>query len=196
MTLAEREWQELSIHDVVSEFLLSERGKYAWLGPALMAKIDSPVTSNSSDNHLRLRLLYWRRLHLMAEIPPDTKWYEVRRLTDAELSELRVIGRCGWDSPHDQNELEKVATRLQESLFEEPIAWHKPILWGHDRLGPFTILEGNHRLTAYCGSNKPKTLSVPVLVGLSPTPCFWHLPDQPHFLANDLIKREVPPFIY
>jgi hypothetical protein len=60
-------------------------------------------------------------------------------------------------------------------MHSPPSNWGTPILWGHDRKGPFTIIEGNHRLVAYASQANKSGLSVPVFVGLSKTPCFWHI---------------------
>jgi hypothetical protein len=103
-------WRPILIHEVVAEFLLSERHKPAkLLPPESMTVVDKPNTHDPIGNHFRLRLLYYFRCFLIAEIPPDTQWFEVRYLTDHELGELRVIGRCGWDDRSDENELLKVA---------------------------------------------------------------------------------------
>lgn len=199
MSLANMVWTQVTIHDVVAAFLQSERDKFAGLPPDLMHKIDSPDTNNSLDNHFRLRLLYYVRCFLMAEIPPDTQWFEVQNLTNNELNDLYVVGRCGWDAPGlDNNQLATVALRRQETLTAPPSSWRKLILWGHDRQGPFTILEGNHRLVAYMQASQQPSFSLPIFVGLSPTPCFFHILDPPRKLANDLWKaRECwPAFSY
>ncbi len=189
MSLAAKSWRPVSVHDVVAEFLLSERDKSARILPQeSMVVVDNPNTNDPAENHFRLRLLYYFRCFLVAEIPPDTQWFEVRSLTDYELVELRVIGRCGWDDPADANELVRVARRRPQPLRDDVATWRKPILWGHGRAGPFTILEGNNRLTAYVTTNNPPGLSISVLVGLSPTPCCFHMPDPPNVLANDLWK--------
>lgn len=56
---------------------------------------------------------------------------------------------------------------------EDQWAWRSRFggrsLWGHDRSGPYTILEGNNRLTAYESTGRTGKLSLPVLVGLSAT---------------------------
>lgn len=41
-----------------------------------------------------------------------------------------------------------------------------PILWGHDKGGPFAILEGNKRLIAYTAGARAG-IDIPVLIGLS-----------------------------
>ena len=50
-------------------------------------------------------------------------------------------------------------------------------MWGHDRGGPFTILEGNNRLIAYASTAPRPALEVSVFIGLSKSPCFWHRAD-------------------
>lgn len=158
--------------------------------------IDNPNTMDPSENHFRLRLLFYVRAELMGEVPPDTQWYEVRNLGDDELKELLIIARCGLDNLAENNELIKVLRQTAPSLTSLPAKWRKPILWGHDKCGPFSIIEGNHRLAAYT-AHIDYTLSIPVLVGLSPTPCFFHYPDAPHFIANDLWRTaNRPPFTY
>jgi hypothetical protein len=191
MSLASQVWKPISIHDVVAEFLLSERHKVAPLiSSADLAVIDTPDTKHPYQNHFRLRALLCVRRQLICEIPPDTEWFEVHNLGTAELDELIVIGRCGWDDPTgaDRNELVNVAKRRPSVLRSKPTAWRKLILWGHGRNGPFTIMEGNNRLTAYVAEGCPDNLCIPVMIGLSPTPCVFHLPDPPLVLANDLWK--------
>lgn len=198
MSLASKVSQRISVHDVVAEFLLNERHKLTRLSlhDQMMSIVENPDTKKPGDNHLRLRILTYLRGPLIAEIPPDTRWFEVRSLGNEDLAELRVIARCNWDGPADQNEVIKVAKRKPEPLSAAPATWRKPILWGHDQNGPLSIFEGNHRLVAYAAADDPPDLCIPGTVGLSPTPCFFHMPDPPHFIANDLWKQPCPPFRY
>ena|SRR5712691_10722761 len=187
MSLARMLWNRVTVHEVVAEFLRSERHKFMQsISSAEMALIDSPNARDPQANHARLRYLYCIRAQLIGEIPPDTQWYEVRNLTDEELSELHVIARCGWDSPSDKNELLRVASRLPKQLISRPTVWERPILWGHEKAGPFTIIEGNNRLVAYAYKGQQSGLMIPALVGLSSTPCFFHIFDPPNKIANDL----------
>lgn len=196
MTLASQSWSPVSINDVVAAFLRAERDKLP--GPLTQewtGFVDGPDISDPVQNHFRLRLLYSYRLLLMVEVPPDTAWYLVRDLTDAGLKDLLVIDRCDLIDPAGSNELGKATPRLPlEPLHEPPSAWAPLILWGHSKDGPFTILEGNHRLMAYAAAEKRVGLGVPVIVGLSTMPCFWHRPDPAHKLGNDLITRTSSPF--
>jgi len=127
------------------------------------------------------------RAAYFVEIPPDTEWYEVDALTDAELSELHAVRHQDWIDQADRNELSKVAARKRLPLRLQPSNWFPPILWGHDRSGPFTILEGNKRLTAYAGSGQTG-LRIPVYVGLSSLACVFHFPDNCQVLMQDLAK--------
>jgi hypothetical protein len=198
MSLAAQAWSSISVNDAIAEFLLSERHKLAQLPPNMLVMVDHPNTGDPRENHLRLRLLFYIRAQLFCEIPPDTGWFEVRCLHDEDLAELRVIGRCGWDHPNDSdNRLFDVAKRKALKLQSAPADWRKPILWGHSKNGPFTILEGNNRLTAYVADRKTPGLNIPVIVGLSPTLCIFHKPDHPpRALAGDLWKDHWPPFRY
>jgi hypothetical protein len=192
VSLAEQSWKRVSVHEVVAEFLANERHKFSL--PS-MEIIDKPNLADPSENHDRLRLLMFFRCQLFCEIPPDTEWFEVNQLTNGDLADLRVIARCGWDGG-DENELSEVAKRKPSTLTTQPAQWQKPILWGHDRQGPFTIFEGNHRLTAYVSAGCTPDLHIPVLVGISPTPCVFHMTDPPRILVNDLWRKDWPAFTY
>jgi len=99
-----------------------------------------------------------------------------------------VVNYQHWNDPADKNELALVAVRKPLQLKALPASWEQCILWGHDKKGPFTIIEGNNRLIAYKASAQTG-LNIPVLVGLSPTRCIWHILDNCGFLMQDLIAR-------
>jgi hypothetical protein len=188
-------WCRVTVHAVVAEFLRSERRTViallpAALQPHVLPCIDQPNIVDPSENHTRLRCLALIRRQLLGEIPPDTQWYKVCTLTDAELTELYVIGRCRFEgsSENDDHQLQSFALSRPQTMTSLPSSWGIPILWGHEKKGPFTIIEGNHRLVAYASQPHKSGLSVPVFVGLSNTPCFWHIFDSPHVLVNDLWK--------
>src|SRR6266480_3111688 len=150
MSLAGMIWKRVAVHEVVAEFVRAEQHTLeVILSAASMVRLapllNSPNIGDPQENHARLRYLFLIRRQLVGEIPLDTRWYEVRDLTDNELVELYVIARCGWDDPRDKNELLRVATRSPRALTDQPSNWRRPILWGHKRTGPFTIIEGNKR---------------------------------------------------
>jgi hypothetical protein len=189
MSLAQMKWAPVSIHKVILTWLRSERGTNARSSSAfpmplwslgLSRLLDQPNLDDPEENRARLRLFYLtgRWLGFFVEIPPDTEWYEVHNLTDHELGELHVVNYADWNDPGDKNELAKVAARKQIALREPPSSWEPPILWGHNNAGPFTIIEGNNRLTAYAASGQ-SGLNRPV-----PMQCVWHVLDNCEFLMR------------
>lgn len=198
MSLADKQWNIISVYQVILAFLIAERQQNVQKliidrGFMSATEVDrllhAPDIDNPDDNYFRLRMLYLYRNVFFCELPPDTVWHEVKYLTDAELRELYVAGRCGWDDPnyHDRNELFNVANRRDEQLDTPPDQWRPIVLWGHTRAGPFTIIEGNHRLVAYARSGL-KSLKIPVLIGISTNNFFFHLDDLPRLALHDFWK--------
>lgn len=197
MALATKKWSPISVYKVIAAFLIAERETRVkeklvdtgFISAADVARLlDAPNIDNPEENYFRMKMLYRYRNVFFGELPPDTAWFEVDNLTDAELSQLHVVGRCGWDdTTRDQNELLQVAQRRQELLTTPPGVWKPIILWGHAKAGPFTIIEGNTRLVAYAGSAKAG-LNIPVLVGLSENNFFFCLSDLPRLVLHDLWK--------
>jgi hypothetical protein len=194
MSLATMQWEEVSIHKVILGWLRAERDNSKVLTqvfaalPAAVRLLDAPDLNNADENRERLRIFYIARWLFLFEIPPDTTWYEVRNLRDDDLANLHAVNYAHWNDTGDENELLKVAARKPLKLSAQPDAWGSIILWGHERTGPFTIIEGNHRLTAYAGSGQAG-LNIPVFVGLSSLKCHWHLLDRCPVLMQDLIPR-------
>lgn len=154
--------------------------------PEIATLLDTPNIDDPEENRGRLRLFYIARWVFFFEIPPDTCWYEVHHLRDDDLAALHTVNFGEWNDPGDRNELIKVAARKQFDLLSSPEEWGSIILWGHERSGPFTIIEGNHRLTAYARSGR-SGLNIPVFVGLSGLKCHWHILDQCPVIVQDLI---------
>lgn len=177
---AEQTWDKVTISRVYHAFLNGEFDKciQAWgpLASANRALIDNPNFGDESENCKRAFLLCFRA-PLLFRIPCSTVWYKVVALEESHLNELLVIGRCGWDDGTDHNELLNVAKRKPENLGSIPSEWAVPILWGHTKEGPFTIIEGNHRLVSYAALQTRPELNIPAYVGLSSDHCYWHLPD-------------------
>jgi hypothetical protein len=193
MALDSKTWTPVSMHEMVLAWLQAERDRFVTHPQAglITHLLDAPDLTIASENRDRLRLLYSIRNLLMLEIPPDTQWYLVDSLTDAELDQLHAINHHEWTGPADNNELRLVAKRKTLTLSSAPSTWNAPILWGHDKQGPFTIIEGNKRLTAYAGSGQTG-LNIRVLVGLSPLANYWHLPDRAGFLLQDMLQPRLP----
>ena len=178
------EWHPVTKDAVILEFLRSERHTLNIDIPAL---IDQPNIDSRAENALRLKHFAKIRKPLLERIPPDIHWYKVNTLTDADLPDLRVIGRSCFYNSHgiNENELQIAASELSTILRRPPMNsqspnWGIPILWAHKRTGPFTIIEGNHRLASYASQSYNSGLSIPVYVGLSNNSCFWHIYDAPN----------------
>jgi hypothetical protein len=113
----------------------------------------------------------------LVEIPSDTVWYEVRSLTENEIDELFVSARHNDRWNRAGNKLTQVAVAARETLTAATNEWPRILLWGHDRSGPFSIFDGNHRMIAYAAANPRPSLKINVYVGLSPSYCYWHYAD-------------------
>jgi hypothetical protein len=188
--MALNKWTRITVHDVVLEWLRAERKTQVEVRLALIlpspiwsvgvAKLlDDPNTEDAEENRARLRLLCMYRSANVAEIPPDTKWYLAKNLSNRDLKKLYVFNHQNFRSGEDLNELDKVAARFTPiTLTRPPGRWNEcPILIGHHKSGPFGILEGNHRLISYAQSERTG-LDIPVLVGLSPMRCQLNVLDQ------------------
>jgi hypothetical protein len=174
-TLEAQLWTPSSCDEFAWTFLRAEVHKLGALrNSALLA---TPNFSDAAENARRKELLAGIRACLLKRIPASTNWHRLQFLHRDHFPHLYVIGRCGWDSSQDQNQLERVAVRFQIKLQTSATRWPPLILWGHTRGGDFTILEGNNRLVAYAGAADTTPISAEVLVGLSAEPCFWHLAD-------------------
>ncbi len=187
MTLANMNWSAVLIHQVVSAFLRAERHEFGKIFPPWLPLIDHPNLGDPVENQKRLRLLYYKRGMFMIEVPPDTRWYEVRYLNEDHLDQLYCAGR--FNAPWAGKKLIDAA-EFGDELYSDPKDWKPIILWGHDKAGPLVILEGNHRLLAYVRARPRPLLHIAVYVGLSQGFCFWHPLDPPYMLANDLFDKK------
>jgi hypothetical protein len=191
MALADMNWTQINIHHVVLQFLrCEEKTTKLPTPPEWQAVIDNPNLNDPLENQKRLRLLYIPRAKFMIEVPTDTTWWEVHSLTENEIGELYVSAKHNreWDQPG--NQLQRVAASVPIiPLTAPPSAWPgRIILWAHDRKGPFTILEGNHRMLAYTQATSGAPFQLDVYVGLSPSYCFWHHADPDYCVGTDLFE--------
>lgn len=179
LSLSNERWMPVDFNRVVYDFLKAEWHQYpVELKGQHLGLVESPKLGDGHEDQIRLQLLTWRRRHLLSRIPGNTVWFAVSHLRKRHYSQLLAINHHDWRSPDDQNELLKVAVRRPEPMKSHPSTWATPILWGHSMSGPFTILEGNHRLTALAGSPEAGDYPLPVYIGISVSSCYWHLPDH------------------
>jgi len=127
--------------------------------------LEADVT-NETENALRRALLYRRRGHMLRELPADTQWWEVQ-IEASDLNLVRVFPRAQWRrvaggsfllrdiverirtvrfSGRTRDFISKVQALSYRIRLEKDAS--SVMLIGVDEERPFTILEGNHRLTA------------------------------------------------
>jgi hypothetical protein len=173
MALANENWIPCSVHEMHLAFLRSEWDKW----PLISAHWDRGIISGSADvsslieNNLRAQMIWTVRSGIFQWIPADTQWFRLQHARRQHVPQLRAINHADWTSSQDMNELEKVARRVTHECWIPEGAW-SPILWAHDKDGPFTIIEGNHRMTALARSDME--FSLDAFVGLSKRLCVWH----------------------
>jgi hypothetical protein len=187
--------------EVIGEFLRSEfyQQDYSRYWESFSELVNQPDFKDERDNALRRALLFHRRGRLWRELPRDTEWWEVE-LAPRDLERIRVFARNQWlryGAPGFLllDTVEKIKTRISsrsrdpfigkvQSLsleMTEPDTQHSSvILISVDDSAPFTILEGNHRMTA-AALVSPETVQqrFRFLCGFSPamSKCCWYRTD-------------------
>jgi hypothetical protein len=175
--------------EVIAEFLKNEfyqedfhrdRAKFE-------AIVMNPDLSDDLENSLRRALLFRRRGHMWRELPADTEWWVVE-LEAGDLNKVRVFPRANWRKVSNGSFwLSDIVQRIREGRFGGRTAEfvakiqslsyslrRQPdtssiLLIGIDETHPFTILEGNHRLTAAVLASADLTQwKFRVLAGFSP----------------------------
>ena len=177
---------------------------------------DADVT-NERENAIRRALLFRRRGHMLRELPADTQWWEMqlepgdfervrvfpraqwRRIADASFHINDIVGRIRSHGirPNDKAfaaKLEALSAQLRDGATGSTV-----MLIGIDEAQPFTILEGNHRLTAaLLVSDELARSRFRVVCGLSPrmTESCWYdtnVPNLWRYAKNrfrNLVDRE------
>ena len=164
--------------------------------------VTRPDLSSLADNRLRRALLYRRRGRLWREIPPDTEWWEVE-LQNSDLQRIRVFPRSQWRKHSDGRyylldtverigskfsgppdafiaKLRSLSGKLAQARAAEHAVRGTVLLIGVREGGPFTIIEGNHRMAAAAlVSPHEAHLHFRFLCGFSPhmMDCCWYKTD-------------------
>ena len=185
-----RKLRRITEAEVIAEFLKNEfyqeefhhdRGSFERL------VLEADIT-NETENALRRALLYRRRGHMLRELPNDTQWWEVV-IEHSDLNLLRVFPRAQWRSLADGSFLlrdivQRIRTvhfsgRTRDFISKVTALSYRlraekdtssVMLIGIDEARPFTILEGNHRLTAaLLAGSEVLEKNFRVLCGFSPS---------------------------
>jgi hypothetical protein len=154
--------------DVIAEFLKNEfyRDEFHRDRESFEQVVMRADIANEAENALRRALLFRRRGHMWRELPADTQWWEVS-VEPGDLQLLHVFPRAQWRRIASGSFLlEDIVERIRSKKFSgrtrafiskvQALSYRLRtdqarscvLLIGIDESLPFTILEGNHRLTA------------------------------------------------
>lgn len=161
----------VSEDEVISEFLKNdfqspEFQEFQAVGAHL---VSAPDLTDVLENRFRRALLFVRHGALWRELPKGTEWFEAE-VRSADLHRIRVFPRAHWRKlALGDFTITQVAQRIADDRFRNrtPDAFLAKIkdlldhlqeddasvagavlLIGMNESGPFTILDGNHRLLA------------------------------------------------
>ncbi len=187
--------RRVSEDQVIYEFLRSDfqNPEFEDYREPLGDLVKTPNLSDPSENAKRRALLFLRHGSLWRELPDDTEWFEAQIQKD-DLERIRVFPRAQWRKLARGNyaltEILKViaAGRKAENAFLQKISELRAfvssketdpgavLLIGINATGPFTILDGNHRLVAASLAMPLRLDRVRVYCGLSPKMinCCWY----------------------
>ncbi len=175
--------------------------------------VSAPNFSESGENALRRALLFIRHGALWRELPKGTKWFEVEVFPE-NLNQIRVFPRAQWRKlargdfalPKIVHSLRTETTVRTEGAFLAKI--HElsarvrqdsiggaVLLIGRDGRGPFTVLDGNHRVAAAMLISPGELRRFRFFCGLSPRmeECCWFETNTATLLryAGNLLRHMV-----
>jgi hypothetical protein len=183
--------------EVIAEFLKNdfrcpEFQEYHDVVEQLVA---APDLLHAGDNKVRKALLFLRHGALWRELPEDTEWFEAE-IGSADLHRIRVFPRAHWRKlAVGDFGIKQIAQRIEDESYPDraPGAFRAKIedlrsqmnqdtvagavlLIGLTEGGPFTILDGNHRLLAAMLTSPEAVNRFRFFCGLSPkmTQCCWY----------------------
>jgi hypothetical protein len=187
-------------NEVIAQFLESEffQEEYKEYREIYADLVLNPDLSDARENAIRRALLFHRRGRLWRELPPDTEWWEVE-LQPEDVKRIRIFARNHWlryGAPTFLllDAVENVRSRIADhskdpfivklrSLSTEmaqDAQYSSVILITINDSAPFTILEGNHRMTA-AALLSPETVNsrFRFICGFSPrmAECCWYRAD-------------------
>ncbi len=183
--------------EVVAEFLRNDfqNPEFADYRTSLASLVNLPNLDDAAENAKRRALLFIRHGSLWRELPNDTEWYEVQ-VQSQDLPQIRVFPRAQWRKlAHGEYMLTEIARSLEadpprrgidkafltkihnlRKLVSEQNASGAVLLIGVNEAGPFTILDGNHRLVAATLVSPMALHNLRFFCGLSPRmiQCCWY----------------------
>ncbi len=183
--------------EVIAEFLKTDfhHPEFASYRKTLAKLVQTPDFSNALENSTRRALFRLRHGGLWRELPQDTEWSEVT-IGDLDLNQVRVFPRAQWRKiasgdfavPKIVQSIAKTRSRgavddkfiAKIADLRNHISLHGPdgavLLIGLNYSGPFTILDGNHRMVASTLISPQAVSNLRVFCGISPRmmECCWY----------------------
>lgn len=190
--------RRVSEDEVISGFLQSDfhLPEFAKYRENLAELVTSPDLGDRVENALRRALLLVRHGALWRELPKDTEWFQVE-LESSDLNNIRVFPRAQWRKLAQGNfcvtEIcdsiaagtgrdavgEKFLVKIENlrNDYQRSASLGAVLLIGQSESGPFTIIDGNHRLVAaILASPEMMNQKLRLYCGLSPSmhKCCWY----------------------
>lgn len=155
-------------NQVIAEFLQSEffQQEYKDYRDTYAHLVNHPDLNDDRENAIRRALLFHRRGRLWRELPEDTEWWQVELEPEA-VRRMRVFARNHWlryGAPsfllldtvetlrsrieHHSRDPFLMKLRSLSNEMADNAEFSSVILISINQSAPFTILEGNHRMTA------------------------------------------------
>jgi O-antigen/teichoic acid export membrane protein len=204
--------------EVIAEFLRNDFQcpEFQEYQEAVARLVTAPVLQNRDDNKMRRALLFVRHGALWRELPEGTEWFEAE-IRSADLHRIRVFPRAHWRKlAVGDFSITQVAQRVVDQRYRDrtPETFRVKIEDLRDRLqrgdtavagavlliglnesGPFTILDGNHRLLAAMLATPVAVDRLRFFCGLSPkmAQCCWYQTNVTTLLryAGNMIRHFV-----
>lgn len=183
--------------EVIAEFLKNDFRcpEFHEYHDAVARLVATPDLQHAGENKVRRALLFVRHGALWRELPEGTEWFEAE-IRSADLRRIRVFPRAHWRKlALGDFGITQIARRIVDERYLEraPAAFRAKIedlrhrlnentvagailLIGLTESGPFTILDGNHRLLAAMLTSPEAVHRFRFFCGLSPqmAQCCWY----------------------
>ena len=176
--------------------------------------VEAPNLQAGGENALRRALLFIRHGALWRELPKSTQWFEVE-ISRTNLEQIRVFPRAQWrklargnfalpkivrllaDGGHQSGAEQAFLAKIQDLRTQvgQGTVGGSVLLIGRSESGPFTVLDGNHRLAAATLVSPKLFENFRFYCGLSPRmdECCWYETNTATLLryATNLLRHVV-----
>jgi O-antigen/teichoic acid export membrane protein len=192
-----RTLRRVSENEVIAEFLKTDfhKPEFRTYQQSLGNLVTTPNLTDVVENAVRRALLFVRHGALWRELPVGTQWFEVE-IERSDLKRIRVFPRAQWRKlARGDFGLTEISQRIASGecagVADEAFllkiqqlrsrlggGWAPGavLLIGVSRNGPFTLLDGNHRMVAAVLGRSEALSRFRFFCALSPkmTECCWY----------------------